>query len=73
MDPLKFRSDFDISYEFISKSLKGMSSLNPEARYRTPYWSMDLVLQFIIDNKNNNSLLLHTQKTLSLMGLAFSH
>ena len=52
IDPLKCGFDFDITNDLIAKSLKGMAKLYPEPRYRAPDWSLDLVFQYIIDNKN---------------------
>ena len=70
IDPLIHGFDYDITNDIISKSLRGMSNLNPEPRYRAPDWSLDLVLQYILDNKDNKSLLFMTRKTLFLVGLA---
>ena len=69
IDPLKYGFDFDITNDIITKSLRGMANLYPEPRYRTPDWSLDLVLQYIVDNKDNKSLLFTTIKTLFLVGL----
>ena len=69
IDPLKYGFDNYITNEYIIKCLKGMSILSPGSCCRPPDWSMELVLQLILDNYDNNSLLFHTQKTLFLLGL----
>ena len=53
----------------VLKCLKGMANLNPPTPYRPPDWSLDLVLQYILDNKDNNSLLFLSCKTLFLVAL----
>ena len=46
-----------------------MANLHPAVPYRAPDWSLDLVLQFVIDNKDNTSVLFLSRKTLFLVGL----
>ena len=70
IDPLKYGFNFDITNDIITKSLRGMANLYPETRYRAPDWSLDLVLQYIVHNNHDNSLLFNTRKTLFLVGLA---
>ena len=55
IDPLKYGFNFDINNDIIAKSLRGIANLHPEPRCRAPDWSLDLVLQYLIENKNNKS------------------
>ena len=64
INPLKCGFDFDITNDIISETLRGMANLHTEPRYRAPDWSLDLVLQYILDNRENKSLLFISRKTL---------
>ena len=46
-----------------------MTNLNPAVPYRPPDWLLGLVLQYILDNKNDNSVLFLSRKALFLVGL----
>ena len=58
IDLLNYGFNFDITNDIISKSLRGMANLHPEPRYRAPDGALNLSLHYIIDNKDNKSLLL---------------
>ena len=49
VDPLKYGFNYDIINHIVLKCFKGMAYLNPSVPYRSPDWSLDVVLQYIID------------------------
>ena len=51
VDPLKYGFNYNITNDIVLKCLKGMANLNPAVPYRPPDWSQDVVLQHMIDNK----------------------
>ena len=69
VDPLKYGFNYNIPNEIVLKCFKGMANLNPAVPIWVPDWSLDAVLQYLIDNKNNSSPLFLTRKTLFLVGL----
>ena len=69
VDPLKYGFNYDITNDIVLKCLKGMANLHPAEPYRPLDWSLDVVLQYIIDDKDNTSVLFLSRKTLFLVGL----